>query len=194
MLEQGGLRLIFEWRGDRYAHRVSVAEGTGERVLLESLEASDAAAWPASPPLQQVHIESRGPEVAVALAVGMAGRSHWSAACELDGRQRRVTFDIACRIAQPAERLASGYRFGLPATQSEQGRVILGPWELVVEDDTRLVLSEAEADRIEIVPRAAPLAPATARWPTCAIRPISWPTKFVPAFGWLAPTARTTGR
>jgi hypothetical protein len=85
------------WQGDRFAHEVSLAGAEQAELLLRSVEGAASEAWPASPPLQSLHVEEqRGRQVA--LLVGMAGKCHWSAAVELDHEHSRLHWDVACRI------------------------------------------------------------------------------------------------
>jgi hypothetical protein len=110
---QRALRVTFVREADRYRHEVALVERTedgSEQVtpLLASVEGTAADAWPSSPPLQSLSIEQR-PEGNVALLVGMAGRSHWSASIEALSAEGALRFDIACRTTD-AQRLASMYQ------------------------------------------------------------------------------------
>jgi len=106
------LRVRFVFCEDRYAHEVQVADGADWRCLLRSVEGSPLEAWPASPPLQSLHMEDRGGNQRLALLVGMAGNSHWSASIELDTATSCARFDIACRVRAPAAApLMSTYEF-----------------------------------------------------------------------------------
>ncbi len=108
-IESGDLRVAFQWRGDRYGHTIEKRSEGEWQVLLETVEGSPADDWPASPVLQSLHIEARhaGP---VALLVGKAGSSHWSASIEPLLSQQSLQFDIACRVHQPPQRLGATYR------------------------------------------------------------------------------------
>lgn len=151
VLACGELQLIFERRGDRYAHRIVVRSENGERPWLNSADESDESPWPPSPPLQQIHVESRAQGVIVALAVGMAGRSHWSAAFELDSNAERITCDVACRVNTVPERLGSTYEL----TPCEG-------WILDPLDDARLL---QEGKELLIAPATLPTTvPETVRW------------------------------
>jgi hypothetical protein len=63
--------------------------------------------WPSSPPLQSMTIERRDGDAMVALAVGMAGRSHWSASLQLCPEMLQV--ELAVRVNQMPESLSSRY-------------------------------------------------------------------------------------
>ncbi len=98
LLQAAGLRVRFVFRADRFAHEVQVANGAEWRTVARSREGSPADAWPASPPFQSMHVESRAGDRQLALLVGMAGRSHWSASVDLDPHTGSLTFDMACRV------------------------------------------------------------------------------------------------
>lgn len=114
ILEAGDLRVRFYWHADRYAHEVAVREGDQWRPLAVSAEGSPEEDWPASPPFQSLHIEDREDGRTLALLVGMAGKSHWSASIEIDnqaGQPSCVSFDVACRVRTcDVGRLGSTYR------------------------------------------------------------------------------------
>lgn len=113
-LVTGGTTLAFAWAGDRWRHTVTLASGE----VIESLEGPADAGdprWPASPPLVEVSElrTARGP---AALAVGLAGRSHFSASISpLVGRDGVLLFEIACRFHDQPAWLGSSYlRAGRP--------------------------------------------------------------------------------
>jgi hypothetical protein len=110
-----GLRVAFERRGDRMGHVIAAVTSRGssnETVmpLLASIEGDSSQLWPPSAPLQSLSIERRIASE-VALLVGMAGKSHWSASVEAIEGERRIEFDLACRVGGTAERLGSRYRW-----------------------------------------------------------------------------------
>lgn len=105
-----GLRVVFLWNGDRFAHRIEHSSGNATVVLLESLESSDSRQWPLSPPLQQLSIEERPDDHQVALLVGMSGHSHWSASITASRNDRSLLFEMACRMNDPSASLLSSYR------------------------------------------------------------------------------------
>jgi hypothetical protein len=104
-----GLRIDFQRRGDRFAHQVSRIFPDRTGGLLFSHEGHPEEAWPASPALQSLNLETRPSKGQTAMLVGMAGRSHWSMSVEADAIQNRLLFDIACRIHDPPAWLGSMY-------------------------------------------------------------------------------------
>jgi hypothetical protein len=108
-LAAGGLEVVFEWAGDRWGHRF-VHRG---RLVAESVEgvgASGDPRWPRSPALQEVSTGGTA-DRPVLLAVGAAGRSHFSASVAADpARPDTVLVEVACRVHEPAAWLGSTYR------------------------------------------------------------------------------------
>lgn len=144
-----GLRITFVWHRDRFAHTLALVEGRRSRPLLASLEGRDTDDWPASPPLQHVTMEGRGDGRRVALLVGMAGTSHWSASIEPIGRAPGFLFDVACRVKAPPVILSSTYRTMAPAPQKVNAS------QARIEDVCRL--------------EAVPLQPVSDNLPSCGI-------------------------
>lgn len=106
-----GVRLEFRWIGDRYGQIISRIQPKRDReILLESREGLPADEWPPSPPLQTLSIEKLTDGRTVALLVGMAGRSHWSASIEPVANRAGLIFDIACRHSTRPNSLGSVYR------------------------------------------------------------------------------------
>ncbi len=106
VLGEGAMRIAYQQQGDRFGHHIVIAKKSGLITLLESVEGAPDGPWPESPPLQELEVEPRGDQE-VALLVGMAGASHWSASVEVDTDQLR--FDIACRTRDTATCLGSTY-------------------------------------------------------------------------------------
>ena len=106
----GGIEAVFERSDDRIAHTIRLGSGTAAQPLLISHEGHGEQPWPASPPLQQLHLEERPGDVQVALLVGMAGSSHWSMSCEADPHAKTLTFDVAVRVKRSIQKLGSLYR------------------------------------------------------------------------------------
>lgn len=111
-----GLRVQFTKELDRLAHTISVVRGEQVVPLLQSCEGTDQQEFPPSPPAQQIAIQEID-ERQVALLVGMAGRSHWSASVESFPSERRLNFDVACRVnPNQSGSLSSTYQVLSPAT------------------------------------------------------------------------------
>lgn len=106
-----GIRLEFRWLDDRYGQVISrIQPKRDDKLLLESVEDLPTGEWPPSPPLQTLSIEKLPDGRTVALLVGMAGRSHWSASIEPAVNRAGLTFDIACRHSVRPDSLGSIYR------------------------------------------------------------------------------------
>ncbi|HEX4130077.1 MAG TPA: hypothetical protein VHZ24_08540 [Pirellulales bacterium] len=103
----GSLRVRFTHAGDRYAHVVEVSDGDDWNAALVSIEGSGDEAWPASPPLQQLAVETRDGRP-VAMLLGLAGASHWSVSIEAQS-DGALSFDVACRVTQPPQHLSTVY-------------------------------------------------------------------------------------
>ncbi len=125
--------LAFEWCGDRFNHSWSFPNSP---VRLQSVESDCDAAWPESPPLQQIHSQSFGDGREVIFGVGMAGRGHWSASFTLVPDLRYWVVELACKLTQEPERLVSSYRI-----QSESGTQVGQPdGPLVLDSDNGIVV------------------------------------------------------
>lgn len=150
------MRVRFFWRDDRYAHEIWLLDGADWVRALKSVEGTPADDWPASPPFQSVVADSRDDGRPVALLVGMAGKSHWSASAEIDPQVPCVSFDVACRVRDSrCGRLGSAYladadRCPLEIEPANQ----FGPARL-----------EREGTVVRIaVPASPDAAPRTIRW------------------------------
>lgn len=94
---------VLDWRrqSDRHVYTVAWQSGDQKRTLLRVTGNGncvvDRRPWPTDPPLQQVHHVSDE----LTLAVGMAGKNHWSLSIELSANC--VVFDAACRVHEPVE-------------------------------------------------------------------------------------------
>lgn len=94
------IELSLDWRGDRWGHTLNLLFADERRAtLLASQEGTPQQAWPPSPPLQALERQTLADGRQVALLVGMAGRSHWSASFELEPGGQTLRFDLACRHA-----------------------------------------------------------------------------------------------
>ena len=170
-LQSGLLRLLFVKQGDRFAHRVEICRDPKEAAHVPIWESSDEPTsairspvdWPASPPLQEVHLERRGDGRQIALAVGRAGKSHWSVSIEPFSAGSGFVFDVACRVHESPQWLGNSYRRVLNSsgavTQNDSAEFDLSP---EFEELTRL---QIYPDRWIICPTElhGPL-PRTIRW------------------------------
>ena len=155
-----GLQASFFRCGDRFAHTIAAVDGERLTPLLASVEGSDAwdldagelddhdldtDDWPASPPLQEVHVEQRDETHRVVLAVGRSGRSHWSLSVHAervsgesdekgtvttDAQLPALVFDVAVRLHRRPKRLGSAYRSMVAAspTSDQALELSIAPW------------------------------------------------------------------
>ena len=154
----------FTRRGDRLAHVISQLVDGQARPLLSSIEGTPSDEWPPSPPLQEVHFESRS-GVELALPVGMAGKSHWSISIELCVATGRLTFDVACRVRSVPEFLGSTYAILAPAGRDDMHSE--PNWKLEVEPIEGQVANQIGRSATELCITAGPTIdrlPATVRW------------------------------
>ncbi|MCE9554753.1 MAG: hypothetical protein K8T91_15465, partial [Planctomycetes bacterium] len=165
ILEAAGLRLSFHAFGDRLAHTVGLVVGNRVVPLLASVEGTPADDWPPSPPLTTIELSSQA-GVQHALLLGMAGRSHWSVAVVLNEAARRLEFEIATRMKEPATLLGSAYRTMVAARSHREGV------ELAVDGETIRVEAPSQQPAVRVTPDglnvpvelpAGPF-PQTVRW------------------------------
>lgn len=142
---------------------------SGDTTLLESVESDADVPWPESPPLQDFEIEPRGSSQKVALLVGMAGSSHWSASVEVE--RNRLYFDIACRARHTPSQLGSTYQIfdaeiaagegGAVEIQSPDGKTV----ELTPLEEFSTQVEVLENNRLWIGPEdTSGELPTTVRW------------------------------
>ena len=145
------LRVEFVHQGDRFGHVIFAVSATGEAErLLESIEDTGRDNWPASPPLQSLSLEALPDGRPVALLVGMAGGSHWSASVEPLADRPALLFDVACRHTRLPQWLGSRYR-QLPG---QEKRVAI---------DGEVAVTR-EQGMLAIQPTSPPSGAGTARW------------------------------
>jgi hypothetical protein len=143
VLNANDWRMAFERHEDRIRHRIEVEAADGWRSLTKSVEGTADQWWPASPPLQNLHVETREGRDVV-LLVGMAGRSHWSASVGISADGAEIVFDLACRAAAEPDWLGSRYRLGFDrtpdsATEVREHRLTLTATDVVFNIDRREV-------------------------------------------------------
>ena len=157
-IENGGIVVEFFRSGDRVAHRVLLL---GE-VVVESVEGTPFEDWPLSPPFQEVHFEERDPGGRIALLVGMAGRSHWSASVAAEGDA--IRWDIACRVREAPTWLGAAYQIAGTVAIAETTARVTTPAgsRLQFIGDTAW---EAHDARVQLsVPRPTEKFPQTMVW------------------------------
>jgi hypothetical protein len=156
------LRCVFSKIGDRLAHAFFILNSAADNEPLgvcTSIEGNECEAWPASPPLQSMSIEQHttGP---VALLVGMAGRSHWSASFAAITDKKKLVVEIACRVGGEPVRLGSSYFFG-------------GNGSLLTQVNATQLLCELGEHKLEITTSLLKLADAE----VCITPPSPWNVK-----------------
>ncbi len=104
-----GLRVTWQRDEDRYGHVIAYVTGARATACLTSELGRERDPWPASPPLQQCSVESATRGRQLGLAVGMAGKSHWSQSVEADPAALGLVFELACRVQQQPLWLGSSY-------------------------------------------------------------------------------------
>jgi hypothetical protein len=158
------LRFRRERRGDRYGHGIYRKIDGQYRVILESVEPDSArdepADWPPSPPFKDWHDEKHG-GATVLMAVGAAGKSHWSASVEL-GEDGTVQFDVAARINGTPAFLGSRYICPARGRGLDGTSIELTPGVLLNCDPSTTRLRFEEADHRLVI---EPLMTGTGVWP-----------------------------
>ena len=108
-ISAGALHVEFQRLADRYAHQIIYSPaGSISPMTWASQEGTFRDAWPPSPPLQTLHLETRPDGSQTIMLIGMAGRSHWSMSVEAVTKDR-LYFDVACRISESPVWLGSTY-------------------------------------------------------------------------------------
>lgn len=93
-----------------------------EPLVIESV-VDEESRWPLSPPWQEAVCERHGDQY-VLMAIGRAGRSHWSGCWRIvrESGGEEIEAEIACRIHDPADFLGSTFRVaGRPKVVSAAG-------------------------------------------------------------------------
>ena len=108
-LDCGILRIELQRIQDRWQHVIGVVRDSNFSALATSIEGASDDHWPASPALQELHVEQRGDETA-AMLMGMAGTSHWSVSILGQPLMNRAVVDVACRCRETPAWLGSLYQ------------------------------------------------------------------------------------
>ena len=172
-LRAGDLSVRFAWQGDRFGHELGVIASETFLPIARSMEGTPEDDWPESPALQSLDLNSGPAPNSLALLVGMAGKSHWSASVEVHGEELR--FDVACRLhRQDLGLLGSAYvalgqprlhdqctvRIARAGTAAKSAGILISLDERF--PDTRW---EVAGDRLRVLPVAAATQVAqTVRW------------------------------
>lgn len=163
-IESGPVAVEFVRQGDRFAHTLELLRDRAWRPVLISCEGDSDSPWPPSPPLQELHVERRGP-LACALLVGRCGTAFWSAACEALP-EGGIRWDVACRVQQPPGLLGSTYAPAASAPPTGAALADLAARLVRCPDDppTLAHLVSGAATCLQLIPSAIGPPPATIRW------------------------------
>ena len=158
-LRCGNVQVVFRWHGDRWKHEIMLMHSVDESlssIFFRSVEGPHSmrgdAHWPCSPSLVELDT-LRQPGSNVILAVGMAGRSHFSLSIsalpnDLSGS---LLFEHACRWKGSLGWIGSTYESIVPGNGSFIGdclRII--PHESIVSESCSLIADGLEL--LQIVP------------------------------------------
>jgi hypothetical protein len=111
-IKAGSVEVRFEWDGDRFGHAITAAGSTHApwRSVEGPAPIDGDARWPRSPvfvEISRLGARSDSP----LLAVGSAGRTHFSAVVSPDPElPGAIRFEIAARLQEPPLGLGSCYR------------------------------------------------------------------------------------
>jgi hypothetical protein len=160
LVADGGLRVVFERRDDRWGHRIELASAEGQFVpVMTSVEGQTGVDGPPSPALQELQLHEMPHGMREVLGVGASGSCHWSLACGARRRAdeaapaTRLSVEVACRVREGRPPLVSTYRLLRPANVVAATATSIS---LAFADRTIVVSScdavlAAEADRFAIV-------------------------------------------
>lgn len=172
-------RLNFTRRGDRLSHAILHQDGDGNtHAILQSVEGTSAEDWPASSALQNLSVEELTPGQPVALLVGMAGKSHWSASVERLHEGNGWLWDMACRVSAFPQFLGSTYQvskgsieggrfaFSVPGT-SQRFALLVTPIAIAGKSPAQATCCELTTEETQFRLSACTLpitGPTTFRW------------------------------
>jgi len=163
ILSAAGFRLTLVSCGDRLAHTVGLVLADRVVPLLASLEGASDEDWPPSPPLTTVETPAVSGDTH-ALLLGMAGRSHWSAAIKMEEASRCIMFEVACRIKEPASWLGSSYRTMITAVAAgDHAELMAGDRRVRIAAEGAHLHVTPEGLKIGVAPSGGPF-PQTIRW------------------------------
>ena len=172
VIVRGGLLEVrFVFAADRWGHRLSIVDGSTAVPLLESIEGAPRDIWPASPSLQEVTLQDRSSERAVATALGACGSSHFAVSLQIVTDRSataeyttRVEIDVACRVQSRPPSIGSAYRL-MPGVALRQSQLHVGGrcLDLHTAENTNLLVEASTGIRLTPV-EIEPGLPATLRW------------------------------
>jgi hypothetical protein len=111
-LRHGRTQVVLQWKGDRWAHRVTVdppGDGPTWESVEDDLDEGGDPRWPASPPLVELAMVQVG-EKTVLTGIGQAGRSHYSVSFAPAAEPDRIHVEVACRLQETPGWLGTTYR------------------------------------------------------------------------------------
>lgn len=118
------IAISFEQVGNLWIEQWQVGKEPDQTLLLKSVNTSDSD-WPENPPWQEVIKESHG-GLPVIMAIGRAGRSHWSAAWKVLPAGV-IHVEYACRIHAKPEMMGASLQLARGVSCSQ---VTAGCWSL----------------------------------------------------------------
>jgi hypothetical protein len=156
------LRAVFDYRVDRWGHRIEVRREDQWVAAFSSIEGSADDDWPPSPAFQHIHLQTFSISGPTALLVGKAGASHWSAAIEADREAGVFRFDIACRLSSGPKYLGSTYSIIKDRNESAPRRPRI---EVAMINDACLRAIQASETEMSVCVTSESLPePRTIRW------------------------------
>ncbi|RIK76440.1 MAG: hypothetical protein DCC67_13910 [Planctomycetota bacterium] len=98
-----GIRLSFEWRGDRYGHTICGVNGDEAVPIAVSVDERGSGDGPLSPPVQEIREIADATGGRQLMLIGAAAGAHWSMTVRAaaEENQRYLEFDVAVRVQKP---------------------------------------------------------------------------------------------
>ena len=147
---QPQIALQFAQASDRWHHRLIIVANDEATEFMSSAEGTPEEEWPPSPPLQEATLHEL-PEGNAILCVGMAGKSHWSAAYSIEPsvKGQHVRADLAClqKEESPSAKLGCCYNVNPDWTVKKVDNRVELAWRslrVVLEPESETKLSAAE--------------------------------------------------
>ena len=178
-ISAGALEVVFAWSDDRWTHRLLLAGETAWESVEGPWPSTEDPRWPASPVLVELDRVGQGPEAAI-VAVGLAGRSHFSAsvACVPGAAgSTELLFELACRAHEPPGWIGSSYRLAADgragpvagralAIRPIKGCALVGGDGSPAAEDAPMVAARGPMRRLraDVGSGAARPGPATIAW------------------------------